>query len=163
MHWEPILAQSTTSGKQRPTPPRGSYGSDPWPLEGRTEADENIRASSSDVGLIEVPRARHQWDAGACVRRERAALDTTGPGGPGQPTEPGRASAAEDLLEIVMRRYECASTIITVKSSNRPIEDWPKLFGDTPAVTVFLDRLMHHCHLIQGRPPIEHHTGAGQT
>ncbi len=58
------------------------------------------------------------------------------------------ASAAEDLLEIVMRRYERASTIIT---SNRPLEDWPKMFGDTPAVTAFLDRLMHHSHLIELR------------
>ncbi len=58
------------------------------------------------------------------------------------------ASAAEDLLEIVMRRYERASTIVT---SNRPLEDWPKLFGDTPAVTAFLDRLMHHGHLVQMR------------
>lgn len=58
------------------------------------------------------------------------------------------ASAAEDLLEIVMRRYERASTIIT---SNRPLEDWPTLFGDTPAVTAFLDRLMHHGHLVQMR------------
>lgn len=58
------------------------------------------------------------------------------------------AHAAEDLLEIVMRRYERASTIIT---SNRPIEDWPKMFGDTPAVTAFLDRLMHHSHLIELR------------
>jgi DNA replication protein DnaC len=58
------------------------------------------------------------------------------------------ASAAEDLLEIVMRRYERASTLIT---SNRPLEDWPKMFGDTPAVTAFLDRLMHHSHLIQLR------------
>ena len=58
------------------------------------------------------------------------------------------ASAAEDLLEIVMRRYERASTIVT---SNRPLDDWPKLFGDTPAVTVFLDRLMHHSHLIEMR------------
>jgi DNA replication protein DnaC len=56
------------------------------------------------------------------------------------------ASAAEDLLEIVMRRYERASTIIT---SNRPLEDWPKMFSDTPAVTAFLDRLMHHGHFIQ--------------
>jgi DNA replication protein DnaC len=55
-------------------------------------------------------------------------------------------SAAEDFLEIVMRRYERASTIIT---SNRPLEDWPKLFGDTPAVTAFLDRLMHHGHCIE--------------
>jgi len=58
------------------------------------------------------------------------------------------ASAAEDLLEVIMRRYERASTIVT---SNRPLEDWPKLFGDTPAVTAFLDRLMHHGHLIEMR------------
>ena len=58
------------------------------------------------------------------------------------------ANAAEDLLEIIMRRYERASTILT---SNRPLEDWPKLFGDTPAVAAFLDRLMHHSHLIEIR------------
>jgi DNA replication protein DnaC len=58
------------------------------------------------------------------------------------------ASAAEDLLEIIMRRYERASTILT---SNRPLDDWPKLFGDTPAVAAFLDRLMHHSHLIEIR------------
>jgi DNA replication protein DnaC len=58
------------------------------------------------------------------------------------------ANAAEDLLEIVMRRYERASTILT---SNRPLEDWPKLFGDTPAVAAFLDRLMHHSHLSEIR------------
>ncbi len=58
------------------------------------------------------------------------------------------ASAAEDLLEVIMGRYERASTIVT---SNRPLEDWPKLFGDTPAVTAFLDRLMHHGHLIEMR------------
>jgi len=57
-------------------------------------------------------------------------------------------SAAEDLLELIMRRYERASTIVT---SNRPLEDWPKLFGDTPAVTAFLDRLMHHGHLLEIR------------
>ena len=35
-------------------------------------------------------------------------------------------TAAEDLLEIIMRRYERASTILT---SNRPIEDWGKVLG----------------------------------
>jgi DNA replication protein DnaC len=58
------------------------------------------------------------------------------------------ANAAEDLLEIVMRRYERTSTILT---SNRPLEDWPNIFGDTPAVAAFLDRLMHHSHLIEIR------------
>lgn len=50
-----------------------------------------------------------------------------------------RASAAEDLPEIVLRRYERASTLIT---SNRRLEDWPKMFSDTPAATVLLDRSM---------------------
>src|SRR5215470_16943629 len=40
-------------------------------------------------------------------------------------------TAAEDLLEIVMRRYERASTLLT---SNRPVEDWGKLLGDVAAV-----------------------------
>ena len=40
-------------------------------------------------------------------------------------------TAAEDLLEIIMRRYERASTLLT---SNRPVEDWGKLLGDTAAV-----------------------------
>ena len=41
-------------------------------------------------------------------------------------------TAAEELLEIIMRRYERASTLLT---SNRPIEDWRKLLGDTAAVS----------------------------
>ena len=57
--------------------------------------------------------------------------------------------AAEDLLEIIMRRYERASTILT---SNRPIEDWGKLLSDTAAVTAMLDRLLHHAHLIKCGP-----------
>jgi DNA replication protein DnaC len=59
------------------------------------------------------------------------------------------ASAAEDLLEIVMRRYERASTLLT---SNRPIDDWGKLLGDTAAVTAMLDRLLHHGHVLQCGP-----------
>src|SRR3989449_5433235 len=47
--------------------------------------------------------------------------------------------------EIVMRRYERASTLIT---SNRPVEDWGKLLGDTAAVTALLDRLLHHAHVL---------------
>ena len=58
-------------------------------------------------------------------------------------------TAAEDLLEIVMRRYERASTLIT---SNRPVEDWGKLLGDTAAVAAFLDRLLHHAHVLTCGP-----------
>jgi DNA replication protein DnaC len=59
------------------------------------------------------------------------------------------ATAAEDLLEIVMRRYERASTLLT---SNRPVEDWGKLLGDTAAVSSMLDRLLHHGHVLKCGP-----------
>src|SRR6058998_3150268 len=58
-------------------------------------------------------------------------------------------TAAEDLLEIVMRRYERASTLLT---SNRPVEDWGKLLGDTAAVAAMLDRLLHHAHVLTCGP-----------
>jgi len=58
-------------------------------------------------------------------------------------------TAAEDLLELVMRRYERASTLLT---SNRPIDDWGKLLGDTAAVTALLDRLLHHGHVLKCGP-----------
>jgi DNA replication protein DnaC len=58
-------------------------------------------------------------------------------------------TAAEDLLEVVMRRYERASTVLT---SNRPVDDWGKLLGDTAAVTALLDRLLHHGHVLKCGP-----------
>jgi DNA replication protein DnaC len=58
-------------------------------------------------------------------------------------------TAAEDLLELIMRRYERASTILT---SNRPVDDWGKLLGDTAAVTALLDRLLHHAHVLKCGP-----------
>ena len=58
-------------------------------------------------------------------------------------------TAAEDLLEIIMRRYERASTLVT---SNRPVEDWGKLLGDTAAVSAMLDRLLHHGHVLKCGP-----------
>ena len=58
-------------------------------------------------------------------------------------------TAAEDLLELVMHRYEKASTLIT---SNRPVEDWGKLLGDTAAVAGLLDRLLHHAHVLACGP-----------
>jgi DNA replication protein DnaC len=58
-------------------------------------------------------------------------------------------TAAEDLLELIMRRYERASTLVT---SNRPVEDWGKLLGDAAAVSAMLDRLLHHGHLLKCGP-----------
>jgi len=58
-------------------------------------------------------------------------------------------TAAEELLEIIMRRYERASTLLT---SNRPVEDWGKLLGDAAATSAMLDRLLHHGHLLKCGP-----------
>ena len=58
-------------------------------------------------------------------------------------------TAAEDLLEIVMRRYERASTLLT---SNRPVENWGKRLGDVAAVTAMLDRILHHGHVLKCGP-----------
>ena len=58
-------------------------------------------------------------------------------------------TAAEDLLEVIMRRHQRASTIL---ASNRPIEDWGKLLGDTAAVAAMLDRLLEHGHVLKCGP-----------
>ena len=54
--------------------------------------------------------------------------------------------SGEFLFEIIMRRYELRSTMMT---SNRPIEDWGKLLRDLPAATAILDRFLHHADVIE--------------
>lgn len=53
--------------------------------------------------------------------------------------------SGEYLFEVVMRRYETRSTIMT---SNRPLEDWGKLLGDVPSATAILDRFLHHATIL---------------
>jgi DNA replication protein DnaC len=53
--------------------------------------------------------------------------------------------SGEYLFEIVMRRYEKRSTMMT---TNRPIEDWGKILGDVPTATAILDRFLHHSDII---------------
>jgi DNA replication protein DnaC len=54
--------------------------------------------------------------------------------------------SGECLFEVVMRRYETRSTMMT---SNRPLEDWGKLLGDVPSATAILDRFLHHAELVR--------------
>lgn len=56
------------------------------------------------------------------------------------------AQGGDELAEVLMGRYEKASTIVT---SNRPVDDWARLLGDAVVVTPLLDRLMHHGHLLK--------------
>lgn len=56
------------------------------------------------------------------------------------------SSAAEDLLEVFVRRHETASTIVT---TNRPTQDWGAFLGDVPAATAILDRFLSRAQIIQ--------------
>ena len=51
-----------------------------------------------------------------------------------------------DLYEIIRKRYERGSTII---SSNRSVDEWPPLFGDLLLASAAMDRLLHHAHVIE--------------
>jgi len=55
-------------------------------------------------------------------------------------------AAAEDLLELFIRRHEKASTLIT---TNRPTEDWGEFLGDVPATTAILDRFLQHAEILR--------------
>lgn len=68
-------------------------------------------------------------------------------------------SAAEDLLEVFVRRYEHGSILLT---TNRPLEDWGQVLADTAAAGALLDRFLHHAEVIrlQGRSyRIQHRKG----
>jgi DNA replication protein DnaC len=71
-------------------------------------------------------------------------------------------AATEQLLEIIMRRYELRSTLMT---SNRPIEEWGSLLGNQPMATAILDRLLHRAEIINitGRSHRLHQAAAEKT
>lgn len=55
--------------------------------------------------------------------------------------------AADALMDVILERYnKKKSTLIT---SNRPMEDWAKLLGDSAAASAILDRLLHRGHLLK--------------
>lgn len=54
--------------------------------------------------------------------------------------------SGEYMFEIIMRRYELRSTVMT---SNRPLEEWGKLIGDAPTATAILDRFLSRAEIIQ--------------
>jgi DNA replication protein DnaC len=56
------------------------------------------------------------------------------------------AGAGDEFADVLMSRYEKASTIIT---SNRGLDDWAKLLGDVVIVGPLIDRLIHHGHLLK--------------
>jgi len=52
------------------------------------------------------------------------------------------------FFQLMARRYEHASTILT---SNKSFEEWGEVFGDEVMAAALIDRLVHHCHIVNIR------------
>lgn len=52
---------------------------------------------------------------------------------------------ADLLFEIVSRRYEHKSTLVT---TNRPFAEWGQVFPNAPCVVSLIDRLIHHAEIV---------------
>jgi DNA replication protein DnaC len=76
---------------------------------------------------------------------------------------PMPADAASHLFQVISRRYEHGSIVLT---TNRGIADWGQIFEDTTVAAAILDRLLHHATVLylrrqlQDAPPPRHHRGA---
>jgi hypothetical protein len=52
------------------------------------------------------------------------------------------------FFQLMSRRYEHASTVLT---SNKGFEEWGEVFGDEVMAAALIDRLEHHCHIVNIR------------
>jgi DNA replication protein DnaC len=52
------------------------------------------------------------------------------------------------FFQLMSRRYERASTVLT---SNKSFEEWGEIFGDEVMASALIDRLVHHCHIVNIR------------
>jgi len=52
---------------------------------------------------------------------------------------------ADLLFELVSRRYESKSTVVT---TNKPFSEWPEVFPNAACVVSLVDRLVHHSEVI---------------
>ena len=58
--------------------------------------------------------------------------------------------AADMLFEVVSRRYEKCPIILT---TNLTFAEWPQIFPGAACVSAILDRLIHHCEILQIKGP----------
>lgn len=57
-------------------------------------------------------------------------------------------TGAMHFFQLMSRRYEHASTVLT---SNKSFEEWGEIFGDEVMAAALIDRLLHHCHIVNIR------------
>jgi DNA replication protein DnaC len=67
------------------------------------------------------------------------------------------------FFQLMARRYEHASTVLT---SNKSFAEWGEIFGDEVMAAALIDRLVHHCHIVNIRGNsyrMRHHQDLGRT
>jgi DNA replication protein DnaC len=61
---------------------------------------------------------------------------------------PVTRTGAMHFFQLMSRRYEQASTVLT---SNKTFEEWGEIFGDEVMAAALIERLLHHCHIVNIR------------
>ena len=52
------------------------------------------------------------------------------------------------FFQLINARHEHASTVLT---SNKGFEEWGTVLGDEVMAAALIDRLLHHCHIVNIR------------
>jgi len=71
---------------------------------------------------------------------------------------PIRQTGAMLFFQLMSRRYERSSTVLT---SNKSFDEWGDILGDEVMAAALIDRVLHHCHIVNIRGNsyrMRHHT-----